>query len=333
MKNKYFNFLFLFALVALAFFMQDEVFAKDLVGSQFIVRDPVIGTGGEYATSSNFKLFSGGDTLLTGVNSGSTYIGHYGFLYYPTATAGTLSVVQTGINADLSWGATTASGGWTVSGYNTGKATVPGGPYTYTSVGNVTSYSYAGIAPGYYCFVVQTLDTLSYVIATSNEQCITITAALSFSLGSNSVNLGTLTTGAAGTGSHTASVATNAPSGFAISYNGATLTNTSNPSYTLPLYSSSVSSPGTAGFGINLKDNATPNIGAEPVANYGACGIASGYGTVNQYTFVASTTTAINSVTAAADCVYTASYVGNISSVTAAGAYSSTITYIATGTF
>ncbi len=322
-----------FLILLLSFFIFSFAEATDLTSTNFIIRDPVVGTGGGYGTSTNFKLYSTGNTLLSGVGSSATYIGHYGFLYYPFVNPGALSVVQNGINADLSWAASTSGQGWTVSGYNTGKATVSGGPYTYTSVGNVTSYSYEGLTPGEYCFVVQTLDALGYVIGTSNEDCVTITPTLVFSMSASSVSLGTLTTVAPGTGSHTISVQTNASSGFALSYLGATLTNTANGSYTIPVYTSGASSPGTAGFGINLKDNATPDIGANPVANYGTCGIASGYSTADQYTFVSSGITTLTSVTAPTDCLYTASYVANISSTTAAGPYATEITYIATGTF
>ncbi len=167
----------------------------------------------------------------------------------------------------------------------------------------------------------------------NNESCWSFGQTLTFSLSANSINLGTLTTGAAGTGTHTISAATSATGGFAISYFGPTLTNLLNAIYTIPVYTSGASSPGTAGFGINLKNNATPDIGAEPVTNSGTCGIASGYGTADAYTFVASTTTTITSVTAAADCVYTASYVGNISNVSAAGDYETDIIYTITATF
>lgn len=307
--------------------------ATDLTSTNFIIKDPIIGTGGGFGTSTSFKLYSTGNTLLSGVGSSATYIGHYGFLYYPFVTVGTLSALQNGIDADLSWSASTSGQGWTISGYKTGIATVSGGPYTYTSVGNVISYSYEGLTPGEYCFVVQTLDSLGYVIGTSNEDCVTIAPTLVFSLSASSVNLGTLTTSAAGTGSHTISVLTNASSGFALSYLGATLTNSANGLYTIPVYTSGASSPGTAGFGINLKDNTTPDIGANPVSNYGTCGISSGYDTADQYTFVASSTTTLTSVTAPTDCVYTTSYIANISSTTAAGSYTTDITYITTGTF
>lgn len=179
------------------------------------------------------------------------------------------------------------------------------------------------------------INTTNSTDSGNNESCwVFYVPTISFSLGSNSVGLGTIGTGSAGTGSHTISAASNAPGGFIITYIGALLTNQINGSYTIPAYSSSASSPGTAGFGLNLKDNATPDVGAEPVANSGTCSVNSGYGTADAFTYVASTTTTIaNTSGSPADCVYTASYVGNISSITGAGDYSTTITYIVTGTF
>lgn len=150
------------------------------------------------------------------------------------------------------------------------------------------------------------------------------------SLSSNSVSLGTLTSANTVSGSNTISIIANALNGFTLSYNGPTLTNGAN---TIPVYSSGSSSAGTAGFGINLKANATPSVGSDPVSNYGTCGVNSSYNTADVYNFVASTDTTISNVSAEADCVYTVSYVANAAPTTEAGAYSTTITYIVTGTF
>lgn len=188
-KKKYKNNIFLrksinvfFLFFIFSFLMFTTVYATDLTSTNFIVRDPVIGTGGGYGTSTNFKAFSAGQTLLSGVGTSATFIGHYGFLYFPFVTIGTLTAVANGADGDLSWPASVAGQGWTVDGYNTGIATVSGGPYTYTDVGNVTSYNYDNLAPGDYCFVVQTYDALGYVIGTSNEDCITIYPVIVFDI-------------------------------------------------------------------------------------------------------------------------------------------------------
>lgn len=193
------------ALVALCLAFAPIAFAKDITSTNFIVRDPVIGTGGGYGSSASFQLISEGDSVLTGVGSSDTYIGHYGFLYYPFVTAPVLSAEAIGSTGRLTWDPSTAGQGWAVNGYNTGIATASGGPYAFTDAGNVVTYDYTGLAPGDYCFVVEAYDAHGYVIATSNEVCITIALTLTFDIDTATtdsdtdpayaVPLGTLTTG------------------------------------------------------------------------------------------------------------------------------------------
>jgi len=80
-----------------------------------------------------------------------------------TPTAGDAQV-------SLSWTAATALVGWSVGGYNVGQSTVSGGPYTYTSVGAVTSSTRTGLSNGTtYYFVVRVEDAFGNSIATSTE--------------------------------------------------------------------------------------------------------------------------------------------------------------------
>ncbi|MDE2399715.1 MAG: hypothetical protein KGL67_01750 [Patescibacteria group bacterium] len=55
----------------------------DLTSTSFIVRDPIVGTGGGYGSSASFQLISAGNTTLSGVASSASFSTHYGFLYYP----------------------------------------------------------------------------------------------------------------------------------------------------------------------------------------------------------------------------------------------------------
>ncbi len=64
------------------FLNQMTVTASDLTSTNFIIKDPIIGTGGGYGSSTNFQLLSAGHTLLSGVGSSSSFITRYGFLYY-----------------------------------------------------------------------------------------------------------------------------------------------------------------------------------------------------------------------------------------------------------
>jgi len=72
----------LYALVLVAFSCT-SIYASNMTSASFIINDPVIGTFGGYGTSASFQLISSGDSLLIGSGSSATYIGRYGFLYYP----------------------------------------------------------------------------------------------------------------------------------------------------------------------------------------------------------------------------------------------------------
>lgn len=175
------------------------------------------------------------------------------------------------------------------------------------------------------------------VIETNNVVTVTATVdpTLTLAISSPSVALGTLSTAAAGTGSHTAQVSTNASGGFLLTYDGATLTNITSPSNTIAAYGSQASSvPGTAGFGINMVANTTPFVGANLIQNGGVCAaVPADYGTADKFSYTADATTNLTNQIVPADCTYTISYVANINSTTVAGSYSTAITYIASGTF
>ena len=72
----------LFGFLILSFFVVSVTYAEDLTSTNFIIKDPVIGTGGGYGTSANYSLISAGHTLLSGYGTSASFIGKYGFLYY-----------------------------------------------------------------------------------------------------------------------------------------------------------------------------------------------------------------------------------------------------------
>lgn len=324
---KKFLVIFLFSFLLISF-----VDASDMTSTNFIIRDPVIGNIGDYGTSANFKIKESGNSLFSDTSSSASFLGRFGFQYYPQLSIGTLTASTVGSGVNLSWIASTAEQGWSVSGYKTGIASVSGGPYTYTSVGNVTSYSYPTLAPGNYCFVIQTLDSFGFVIGTSNESCTDVLETITFSLSANSINFGALsssgpryantTTGSAtDVVGHTMTAESNATSGYSISYKGTTLTSDSN---TIAV-ASNVSGNGSAGteqFGISLGTTGSANI-AVPYLQSGPT-----------RTFVNNTTTNIVSTSGiTASETFDVHYLTNISNVTPAGNYTTSITYILTGTF
>lgn len=158
----------------------------------------------------------------------------------------------------------------------------------------------------------------------------TVAQSMTFTLGATSVALGTLSSSAVTSGSHTVTLATNAASGLTLSYSGTTLTFGANT--ITAMSTAAASSIGTEQFGINAKDNATPNVGAECSGTTPIAAAATGYATVDNFKFVTgetiiSSTAGINSTSC------TISYIANILGSTEAGSYTTTLTYNATSNF
>lgn len=95
---------------------------------------------------------------------------------------------------------------------------------------------------------------------------------------------------------------------------------------------------GVEQFGINLKDNATPDIGSEvqlqPDASFANGEAQTGYDTVDQFQFNSGDIIAANGGNPAwGQTNYTISYIANVSDVTEAGLYTLGLVLIATTTF
>jgi len=181
---------------------------------------------------------------------------------------------------------------------------------------------------------------ISVAILTDDQVAVTATVdnSLTFSISDNAIGFGSLTTanarfangaatganGPTSTSAHTLAIATNAATGYSITYNGATLT-AGTPTITVAT--------------ITGDEDGVPNseqfaIGFTTAGN---ATIASAYNQVTpnfNYSFVASTTTTIVSETVAtATETISAFYLTNIAGTTEAGAYSTAITYVATANF
>lgn len=309
-----------------------QVRAADLTSTSFIIRDPMIGTGGGYGSSGSFSLFSKGNMTLSARNSSASFITRNGFLYYPNAVSGVLTATPNGPDMDLTWTASTAGNGWNISGYNTGiKPT--GGAYSYTSVGNVLLYTYDNLTPGDYCFIVQTLDAFNNVITTSNEDCATIAPGLTFAVSAGQVEFGPLSfvspryaTTSGGSGSntvaHTMTASSNAVTGYTITYVGPTLTSGGNTISPATITGDVDGTQGSEEFAIS-------------VSTTGSASIPSAYQqTSSNWSFVPNTITSIASTSAPSNPeTFSFRYLTNSATTTQSGNYSTGITYILTGNF
>lgn len=233
--------------------------------------------------------------------------------------------------------------GWTVSTATAGSlrlnkttnATTPSGQQTLvfntvtnptTNVDNffarITTYS-----DDAWTTAIDT-GTVSASVAKQNTVTVDISEVLTFTLDTTTVNLGPLTADVTGTGTSTLSASTNATNGYSVTVSGNTLESGVNS--ITALATQTASTTGTAQFGINLVNNATPNVGADPSGGSGAG--TNDYNDADLFRFVsgdsiASTAGPSNTTT------FTVSYIANVATTTAIGDYNTTLTYIVTGNF
>lgn len=137
------------------------------------------------------------------------------------------------------------------------------------------------------------------------------------------LDLGSLEANTTASGTATFSVRTYLASGYVVITRGAAPTSEAGQTIS-PLTGGGSSTPGTEQFGMNLKDNSTPNIGTEanqlpdPSFSYGYA--ATGYDTADSFRYNNNDIIAMSdSSTGQTD--YTISYIVNISPITEAGIY------------
>jgi hypothetical protein len=237
-----------------------------------------------------------------------------------------------------------SASGWTVNVAtttslrleNAANATAPSAAST-VSFSTVTNPSAANST---FFMRITTYSTSTYttaidtgVVAAATAGQITVTAtvdeALTFTLSAATVALGTITTGTTGKdGTVAFTASTNAASGYSVTYTGNTLSTTGG---TIPAYAGSASAAGTAGFGFNLAANTVPTVGTA-VSGTGTATASAGYNSANSFKFLSGDP--IASVGAPSNSnTFTIAYVANISGATPAGAYTTTLSYVATPNF
>ena len=170
-------FIFLSALVCFVA-ATTVVLAEDYTSSSFIIRDPVMTIFGGYSSSTSFGHITGDGQTAIGEQASGSFIGRSGALYFPIVTSPSVGATPGVEEVALAWTASVGELGWNVSGYEVGQATAPGGPYAYSSVGNVLDSTRTGLTGGTtYYFIIRALDAFGDAIATSDEVSATPTVA------------------------------------------------------------------------------------------------------------------------------------------------------------
>jgi hypothetical protein len=144
--------------------------AQEASSANYLISTPGIGVGGGYATSTNYSLYSSLAPFTEAISSSLSYINRSGFLAYPYVSTPVVSATAGVELASLTWTAADTALGYAVGGYAVGRSSTSGGPYAFTSVGNVLSHTVSSLTAGTtYYFILQVLDGSGSTIATSTE--------------------------------------------------------------------------------------------------------------------------------------------------------------------
>lgn len=145
------------------------VYAEQFNSTNFTVLDPVLVPSG-FGTSAAFQLWGSLSEIAIGTSTVTDFGVNSGFLFYPEVTIPVVTSSVGDSKVDLSWTVSEGFLGWTASSYAVGQSTISGGPYTYTSLGNVFSSTRTGLLNNTsYYFVVVVKDVFGNAIGTSTE--------------------------------------------------------------------------------------------------------------------------------------------------------------------
>lgn len=159
--------------------------------------------------------------------------------------------------------------------------------------------------------------------------CVGVTVAINCTSSSGSLlNFGELSATQTKALTSQYSGATNDPGGYTTTLSGSTMASGTN--IIAPLATAGFSQPGQAQFGLNLRDNSSPDVGANPVGPGGSAPVGQA-GSVNQFYFGNSV---ISGSAISTDFKrFTASYIVNVPVGQPSGVYATTVTYIAVAAF
>lgn len=327
--------------VALAVVAVPFLYANQASAAQITARKVTLSTSLSAATNVTYTFNFTVPTTGTSIKSAS-------FQFCTTASgacsipgsfaAGSAALASQPTNLGAASGWTNSNSSNSIRIVNAANSTNPTGAQTvvFNTVTNPT------LANGTFFIRIGTFSDAAWTtpidtgtVAASTAGAITVNAtvdeALTFTLSSATISLGALTSGATGSnGTVTMTASTNAASGYAITYSAPNSLRSGSTDITA--YTNGTSAPGTEGFGFNLMSNSTPSVGAG-VSGAGGATAQAGYNTTNQYSFTPAGATIASVGVPSNTNVFTISYVANISPVTPAGAYTTTVTYVATPNF
>ncbi len=282
-------------------------------------------------------------TFPSGFNFTSKTIASLSLTYGASTGAETTATLAASPSASTTWGAVFSGSNnviLTLTAPTSGTYVAAGNKVilTYDSTNSVNPSS----AANYTITIGTSADSgsITVPIITNSQVAVTatVTQTLSFAISNNSIGFGNLSTSqstyanSAGTGqtteptnAHTLTAGTNGSSGYSINLSGATLTSGANTIAAISGGSAQALSPGSAQFGIRA--TASGGSGSVTAPFNGSSGNY-GFGTspLSSAPFASASA-------ATATTTYNVNYAANVSTLTPAGSYATTLTYVATANF
>ncbi|MDN5275535.1 MAG: exported protein of unknown function [Candidatus Saccharibacteria bacterium] len=313
-------------------------FASSTYASPITARSVVIGNSAASASTSyafTFTVPSATAIKSIGFDACTTSTGACSPVSGFSSSSSTLASQPTNLGAATGWTVNTGTA-TALRAVNSGNSTAPTGSQaiTFNSVVNpsatnatfflrITTYSDAAWTTP--------IDTGTVATSTAGPIQVTATVgeALTFTLASATVALGSLTTSSTGSGTSSMTASTNGVSGYSVTVSGSTLT--SSGGNITALTTPTASTQNSKQFGINLMANATPSVGTA-ASGTGTGTPQTGYNTANSFKFVTGDTVAAATGPTNSN-TFTVSYIANIDGLTAAGQYSTNLTYVAAANF
>jgi hypothetical protein len=166
-------------------------------------------------------------------------------------------------------------------------------------------------------------ESLTFCVGTS------ITGTNCGTISGNTVDFGIFSPSTPSSGTSVMAASSNATSGYSITVGGNTLQSGANS--ITALAAQTASSPGTSQFGLNLVDNATPNVGANRTGDANA-NPSGNYDDADLFRYVSGDSVA-SSAQPTDPTAFTVAYLVNVAFKQPAGVYTTTLTYICTATY
>lgn len=264
-----------------------------------------------------FSTAIGGSTLPTGMDISAATYNAAGSDYVPDVQTWTAATTGATVQITNATGETPASAS---------ARTILLTGITNSSTTGTTYYAEVNTFNNINCSAsaVDADGIATFAVVDSVSVSATVNPSLTFTVGSTTCSLGTLSVSTTSSCSFAMTAATNGTSGYSISYpaSSGTLTSTTDAGDTITAIGTTAATASIANeqFGINLKDNATPNVGSEASGGTGAA--ASNYGTADSFAWDGTTGRTVASVAGpSATTTYTVSAIANLAANTESGAY------------